>query len=379
MKRKLVFLLPVLALLIGLLPLVVSAGGPWSDDFDSYANGTVLDNVGGWKGWDNVPIAAGVVDDAQASSAPHSVRIDTVMDAVHEYSVASGQWIFGGEMYIPANFAGTTYFIMLNTYNDGGPYHWSVQTNFNAASGLLTDDGSGSSMAYLTDQWVPFRIEIDIDGDSQAFYYNDMLLYSGVWNGYISGPGTGANVIAAVDLYANSASPVYYDNLYLREAVASIALDKTVGLDPGVCAATDNVTIPAGYGGTEVTYCYTMQNTGDLTVTYHTVEDSELGTVLGPDFVLDVGPGASVSITTTALITETTVNTATWYINDEAGAVITYSVDTATVTRGAPTSVALSAFGADGGIDGTLVGLGALLVVVAGLGIALRRKATAQQ
>jgi hypothetical protein len=379
MKRKLVFLLPLLALLIGLLPLVVSAGGPWSDNFDSYADGTVLQDVGGWKGWGNDITYAAVVDSAQSSSAPHSVRVDGAVDAVHEYSETDGQWTYGGELFIPGNLSGQTYFILLNQYDDAGTTNnWSVQVLFDGAQGLMIDTGaSGATMAYVADQWVPFRIEIDLDADTQDFYYNDTLFYSGTWSGHVSGGGITS--IGAVDLFANAASPVYYDNLYLTTPVTAVALNKTVGFDPNACAGTDNVTIPAGYGGTEVTYCYTMLNTGDFTVTYHTVEDSELGTVLGPDFVLDVGPGDSVSITATVLITETTVNTATWYINDETGAVITSSTDVATVTRGEPTDVSLSAFGAESGIDAGLVWLGVLLVVVTGMGVALRRKATVER
>ncbi|NIP28422.1 MAG: hypothetical protein GWN61_26435, partial [candidate division Zixibacteria bacterium] len=169
--------------------------------------------VGGWKGWDNNPAFGASTTDVQARSAPNSVDILGASDLVHEYTANSGQWVYTAWQYIPGNMSGVSYFIMQNIYNDGGPYNWSVQVSFNSTSGLMTDDGSGAQQAYITDQWVEIRIEIDLDADTQSFYYNGALFYSGVWNGYISGPGTGATVIGSVDLFANNATSVYYDDM----------------------------------------------------------------------------------------------------------------------------------------------------------------------
>ncbi len=57
----------------------------------------------------------------------------------------------------------------------------------------------------------------------------------------------------------------------------AIELNKTVGTAPGVCAAGDSVTVTAG---TEVYYCYQVENTGDVTFNFHDLVDSELGTIL---------------------------------------------------------------------------------------------------
>jgi hypothetical protein len=164
-------------------------------------------------------------------------------------------------------------------------------------------------------------------------------------------------------------------------AAPSIAMTKTVGLDPATCATSDNLTVPAGYGGTTVYYCYAMQNTGDVTVTYHTLVDTELGTLLGPDFILDIGPGEGIDtvaagLTISATITETTVNTATWTItNDTGGQVIAEATDSATVTQGEPTGVSLSSFGAAESTPVWLILL--VLGLVIGLGLIIRRRVTA--
>lgn len=114
----------------------------------------------------------------------------------------------------------------------------------------------------------------------------------------------------------------------LRPDLASISLNKTVGTDPEVCATTDNLNLP--FGGGEVTYCYTVLNTGDTTVTLHTLVDTELGTILN-SFPYSLIPGASAFITQAATITQTTVNTATWTAFNPGPTNTAVATDTATV------------------------------------------------
>jgi hypothetical protein len=95
-----------------------------------------------------------------------------------------------------------------------------------------------------------------------------------------------------------------------------IVLTKTVGLDAGTCATTDSISVPAGGGGTDVYYCYTVMNTGNITLTTHDLVDDQLGTLLTA-FAYDLAPGGSIDtvaagLTVSATITQTTVNSATW-------------------------------------------------------------------
>jgi subtilisin-like proprotein convertase family protein len=89
----------------------------------------------------------------------------------------------------------------------------------------------------------------------------------------------------------------------------AIALDKTVGTDPLTCATTDEITLPAGGG--DVTYCYEVENTGNVTLNLHDLDDSELGNIFS-GLTYALAPGASVFVTETTNIAVTTVNTATW-------------------------------------------------------------------
>lgn len=194
--------------------MATGAMAQWSDNFDSYPTGASLHGLGGWKGWDNSAGATAMTTNAQASSAPNSVDINGPSDLVHEYAgITSGQWVFSGRVYHGTAFSGQSFFIMLNTYNDGGPYNWSAQVFFDGGANTVEDFDSAGSTALVRDQWVPFRNEIDLDANTQTFYYNNVQLFSKSWTEGASGGGA-AN-IGAIDLFANNATSMYYDDLAL--------------------------------------------------------------------------------------------------------------------------------------------------------------------
>jgi hypothetical protein len=152
----------------------------------------------------------------------------------------------------------------------------------------------------------------------------------------------------------------------------SVTLDKTVGTDPNACAVTDSITVPAGMGGTWVTYCYTATNTGDVDLTIHDLDDSELGNIF-TSLSYTLTPASSVAVTVNALITQTTVNDAMWTAWDDAGAMVT-ATDSATVNQGAPTSVSLSNLSGESSVATGALWLAGILMVVVGFGFAMRRK-----
>jgi hypothetical protein len=236
-----------------LLLAVASARADWFDNFDSYTPGSI-NGQGGWKGWDNVPAAAGTVTGEQYRSPYQSQLIEGVHDSVHEYSgYTTGTWVYTAWQYIPSTMTGETYFIMLSKYQDGGAStydRWTVQLDFNSANGKVWGDcGSpyedGASTPYLTNQWVPIRVEIYLTEDWTKVYYNNVLLddptvpdhatlgggYSwtkGIFGQYTEGS---ANLnIGAVDLFANGATKVYYDDMSLVPEPASCLLLLALGL-----------------------------------------------------------------------------------------------------------------------------------------------------
>ena len=193
------------------------SGRGWSDDFSSYTLGQFLDggtDDGGWKGWDNnAALGAYVVDD-QEKSVPYSVEIAGDSDLVHEYAgYTTGQWTYTAWQYIPSDFVGETGFMLLNTYEDGGEKSWSTQLRFNADSGAVISDPELNELWLVYDEWVEIRVEIDLDADIQDIYYDGDLIVSKSWKDGVTGGGI-AN-IAAVDLFANYATAVFYDDMSL--------------------------------------------------------------------------------------------------------------------------------------------------------------------
>lgn len=205
----------------------------WSDSFDPYVTGTMLDGQGRWKGWDAVPMPGAVVTNAQSQSPANSVDITGSTDLVHEViGEDTGKWAFSAWQYIPGDFQSNssddfagTYFILLNRYEDGGahdPSDWSIQMQFDSNDGMLkVYYGNGLNtvqVPYETDRWVRIRAIVDLDDDWTQVYYDDELIAEYSWTGGILGGGSGASDIAAVDLFANGSSSVFYDDLALEPA-----------------------------------------------------------------------------------------------------------------------------------------------------------------
>jgi len=199
----------------------------FSDSFEVYTSDPMLHGQNGWKGWDDDPAFSGVVTEALARSAPRSVEIEGDADLVHEFCGAtSGVWSFTAWQYVPSDFASDgdgqfagSYFILLNTYQDGGPYHWSVQMGVDSNSGNLEvlhgNDLNTINVPYVTDRWTKIQVIVDADDDWTRIYYDDELVTEYPWTGGVLGDGGGALDIAAVDLFANGSSSVYYDDLRL--------------------------------------------------------------------------------------------------------------------------------------------------------------------
>ena len=232
MKTLLKFVVVMLVALVVAAPVSAKTAGPsggiagpavtpnlvdWYENWDSYPTDTSVHGLGGWKGWGNSPAAAAYTRDEYSTSTPNSIEIITDSDLVHEYAIDSGVWTYTAWQYIPTGFSGESYFIMLNQYDDPGmTNNWSVQVDFMSATNTVANTGvSGGTLPMIKGQWVELRVEIDLDANTQSFYYGGTLLYSGTWTEEVSGGGITS--IGAVDLFANGASAVYYDDLSLVE------------------------------------------------------------------------------------------------------------------------------------------------------------------
>jgi len=193
----------------------------YSEYWDTYATGSNAHGQGGWEGWQGDSAAGATIVDTQASTAPNSVDISDASDLVQQLTgFTSGQYVVSAKQYIPSGSSGESYFLLLNNYDDSDPTcaacNWSLQVNFNLASGTLLNEGpDGGTATIVTDQWVDIRVEIDLDNDTQTFFYNGTQVFAGSWTDGMSGGGS-AN-IGAIDLFANSATSVYYDDIVIEQ------------------------------------------------------------------------------------------------------------------------------------------------------------------
>lgn len=83
-------------------------------------------------------------------------------------------------------------------------------------------------------------------------------------------------------------------------------LDPPTGYDN--CGAATNL---VAYTGENVRWCYQITNLSDASLTRHTLQSSQFGTVLS-DFTYTLSPGASAFITQMAPVTASLTETATW-------------------------------------------------------------------
>lgn len=119
---------------------------------------------------------------------------------------------------------------------------------------------------------------------------------SATWTAYNPGPTDEVEAVSSVTINVPPRQP-------------AIALQMTVGADPALCATEATLTLPASGG--DVTYCYEITNTGNITLTRHDLTDSHLGAIL-TTFPYALVPGASAFLTQTAHITNTLTSTAVW-------------------------------------------------------------------
>jgi hypothetical protein len=84
----------------------VGEGIIWSDNFDTYEDGSEIHGQGGWKGWDNDPEFTGYVNSFKNRSFPNALEISYGADIVRVYfGNYSGEFIYSAWMYFPVNVA----------------------------------------------------------------------------------------------------------------------------------------------------------------------------------------------------------------------------------------------------------------------------------
>ncbi len=118
---------------------------------------------------------------------------------------------------------------------------------------------------------------------------------SATWTAYNPGPVDLVTASDAITVHVPPRQP-------------AIILELTAGTSPAACATSDILTLsePA-----EVYFCYTVRNSGNISLTRHTLSDNHLGPILS-DFPYILVPGASAFLTQSTFISQTQIGRAIW-------------------------------------------------------------------
>jgi hypothetical protein len=268
-SRK-ILVIGIILLFLGASATLSVSARDWADNFDSYTNGQFLDggsDDGGWKGWDNVSAAGAYVTNTQSYSSPNSVDITGASDLVHEYEgYITGQWIYRCMVYIPTDYTGLASFMLLSDYTDGAGQNnkWALVIQFDATNQVVESYNDLVTTPLITGQWVELRTEIDLDTDWFQFYYDDYLLIEKAWTACWNNAGDGFLVIDAVDLFANGASSVYYDDMSLLPPGSELICDAG-GPYTGEVNQTIQFTGTASGGTPEYTWAWDFGDGGTAT------------------------------------------------------------------------------------------------------------------
>jgi hypothetical protein len=220
-------------------------GQAWSDDFDSYNVGDTIPSAGtapwgapnnnDWELWvSNLPF--NIVEATFAQSGANSLHVTNGTDLVANWAASAGgapsmgNWEFRAFTYFPSTVLGEQFWIMLNTYNFGGPFSWSVQVHMEPGAGTVRCDCQGMNPAnpvpLLVDQWVELLGEIDLNNDAVELWYGGTPLTTGpyTWTGTVFGGGAGNLEIQALDVYPAGATTddIFWDTISLQPEVGVI-------------------------------------------------------------------------------------------------------------------------------------------------------------
>jgi subtilisin-like proprotein convertase family protein len=350
---------------------------------DAPTNLHLIDRSNSGECFETATVAGGSIPDNVAAGICWDMTVGGAGTTVADVNVdvaATHTWIGDLEFWLVSPDASTLYMLDRPAYVGQAPGCCGDSSELIASSPLNFADANPNNAETMGGTIGDTQQVCEDDGQCDFYPNPDGAAGHPNFAGFAGENTAGTWSFCAADnaaLDVGSVGSITVNVSCVAPAVPELAFTKTVGTDPNTCATTDSITIPAGGGGTDVTYCYYMTNTGTVTFELHTVDDDQLGTVLGPGFASSVGPGDSAWFTVTTLITQTTVNSATWSATDAAGGNGASASASATVTQGAPTDVSLSSFGSDQAALSPLW-LAALLAIVLGLGFVLRRKMAAE-
>lgn len=199
----------LMALAVG----AVAAGGAkaaWTENFDSYANGSTIIGQGAWVGWAQTGTLDTIVTNALSNSSPNSLQMGgvTEIDLVPQFSGASvGTWILNVMTYVPGGsdteFVDIGFLARHDGFQGAPDSQWFGPLKLDMAN----DNVNGNAaVPLIRDQWVPAQAVFDIDLQTWEVFYNGDSAANGSFAG-------NDQAIVGFDVYSpGDASTAYLDD-----------------------------------------------------------------------------------------------------------------------------------------------------------------------
>ena len=235
MKRVTLLLLAMLALLCG------NAFAQFHYDFDDCPAGAKVAQTLGmpWTTWNNAPGGSedGVFAEVDGNMAAYFVYgVDQVVSLGE---LSTGNYNIDFDVYVEENRSG--YFNLMHHYpcNDDQAVEVFIQCTYNSSSGMTTTDGHGTVNAggqQVADvptrwnDWMHFRVHVDLDNDVAELYLDGTLIYSWTWSlDALATQGYSDRVLGGIDFYPpQNSSRFYVDNVSFE----AISNDELLIFDP---------------------------------------------------------------------------------------------------------------------------------------------------
>ena len=198
-----------------------AAAPTWSDDFEAYALDSTIADQGGWTTWSG---AAGGGEDGVVANVPgetnQGLKIVGGNDIIKVIGETSGIWTIKTKVYIPSAMAGTSYFILMNKFdNVADLYNWSVQISMvaGATPTITTDMGcGGTNLPLVVDDWSEIVVHVDLDNNIHDILYDGQVLCNGgIWVDL--GSANAQLALDVIDLFAADSDGMYFDDVLVTK------------------------------------------------------------------------------------------------------------------------------------------------------------------
>ncbi len=224
-----------------------------------------------------------------------------------------------GNVFVAANDVSVALNILPSDGSGGAGWTGDLATLYrNAIIWLAEGDEPPGTVDWLSQQPMTGMVDADSSAAVSVIVDTRVLTETGVYNAVM-------RLLTDDPMYPVTDVPV---TLTVTDPAPAIALSVTLSLE-NECGTENTLNVAPG---TEVYYCYTVTNTGNVMLPNHTITDTVYGHIA--TFVYDLMPGETESVIFPQTVDANVTSTARWTASHAGIGVSAMAEDTATVTVG---------------------------------------------